>query len=124
QAVYRVADYNPHFEKYTPATRIMEEEMARRVDLVLYPSQSLLGYVQGLGARRSLLLANGGDYTHFACQTLPRPAEYQSLRGPIAVYVGVIPDWFHFNFVRQAAEQLPEMTFVLIGPDKLARAPL
>ena len=45
------------------------------------------------------------------------PAEYQRMRGPIAVYVGVIPDWFHFDWLRQAAVQIPDMSFVLIGPD-------
>src|SRR6202008_2823134 len=34
QAVYRVADYNPHFKNYTPATRVLEQETARRVDMV------------------------------------------------------------------------------------------
>src|SRR5205807_8039149 len=96
------------------------QEMARRVDLVVYPSQELAGYVESLGARRSLLLPNGVDYAHFA-RMYPPPTEYAGLRGPIAVYVGVIPEWFHFEWVRRAAEQLPQMAFVLIGPDGLAR---
>jgi glycosyltransferase involved in cell wall biosynthesis len=121
RAVYRVADYNPHFEKYTPATRQAEEEIARRVDLVVYPSQQLAAYVEGLGPRRSLLLPNGVDYPHFAGAPVPRPPEYQRLRGPIAVYVGVMPEWFHFAWVREAASRLPHMNFVLIGPDELAR---
>jgi glycosyltransferase involved in cell wall biosynthesis len=124
RSVYRVPDYNPHFEKYTRAAAAAEQEMAKRVDLVVYPSQQLQPYVQALGARRSMLLANGVDYAHFAGQPMPRPPEYRTLHGPIAVYVGVIPDWFHFDWMRQAATQMPEMAFVLIGPDKLARARL
>ena len=124
QSVYRVADYNPHFEKFTPATRIMEEELARRVDLVVYPSRQLQGYAEQLGARRAMLLANGVDYEHFACPAAVMPAEYRQMRGPIAVYVGVIPAWFHFDWLRQAAERIPEMSFVLIGPDiSAARRP-
>jgi len=39
-------------------------------------------YVEALGARRTLLLANGVDYAHFASQSLPRPPEYRTLNGP------------------------------------------
>lgn len=121
RAVYRVADYNPHFEKYTAAAQTMERETARRVDLVVYPSRQLQSYAEGLDPVRTLLLENGVDYAHFAQPPLPRPAEYGALASPIAVYVGVIPEWFHFEWVRQAALQLPAMAFVLIGPDQLAR---
>lgn len=124
RSVYRVADYNPHFEKYTPAARRLEEELAQRVDLVVYPSAKLRSYAEELGARRCQLLANGVDYPHYADNPQPRPAEYQVLRGPIAVYFGVIPSWFHFDWIRQAARALPQMNFVLIGPDQLARQQL
>ncbi|HEV3261792.1 MAG TPA: glycosyltransferase [Gemmataceae bacterium] len=123
QAVYRVADYNPHFEKYTPATRALEEEMARRVDLVVYPSRGLRGYAEALGARRSLYLPNGVAYEHFA-RPQPPPPEYRRLRRPIAVYLGVMPAWFNFAWIRSAARELPAMSFVLIGPDQLARREL
>jgi len=120
RSVYRVADYNPHFEKYTRAARTMEEEMARRVDLVVYPSRQLHAYVEELGATRSLFLENGVDFDHFARKMSP-PPEYRHLHGPIAVYVGVIPEWFHFAWIERAATLLPDMHFVLIGPDRLAR---
>lgn len=121
RSVYRVADYNPHFEKYTPAARIMEERVARRADFVVYPSHKLRDYVVDLGAEKSLLLENGVDYEHFARNRPQPPQEYRSLKGPIAVYVGVIPEWFHFDWIEKAAALLPDMHFVLIGPDKLAR---
>jgi glycosyltransferase involved in cell wall biosynthesis len=120
QSVYRVADYNPHHEKYTPATRVLEQEMARRVDLVLYPSEHLERYAIDLGARRSVSLPNGVPYEHFARRQSP-PPEYRHIRRPIAVYVGVMPTWFNFDWVRYAARCLPELSFVLIGPDALAR---
>jgi glycosyltransferase involved in cell wall biosynthesis len=120
KAVYRVADYNPHFEKYTPAMRTLEKEMARRADLVVYPSQNLKNYVSDLGARRSYCLPNGVDFEHFATPMVA-PAEYEALPGPVAVYVGVMPYWFHFDWLRQAARVLPEVSFVLIGPDDLAK---
>jgi glycosyltransferase involved in cell wall biosynthesis len=63
------------------------------------------------------------EYEHFA-RPRPAPPEYVGLPRPIAVYVGVILEWFAFAWVRQAAARLPGMQFVLIGPDALARQEL
>src|SRR5262249_24738954 len=95
KAVYRLTDFSPDHGKFTPAARQMEEEMARRVDLVVYPSHGLRGYVDGLGARRSLYLSNGVEFDHLV-RPQPPPPEYAARTGPIAVYVGKIPPWFHF----------------------------
>lgn len=119
RSVYRVADYNPHFAKYTPATERLERQLAQRVDLVVHPSRQLERYARDLGARRTMLLANGVDLEHYL-EPRPKPVEYERLRGPIAVYMGVIPEWFHFDWIRAAARNIPEMTFVLIGPDAIA----
>jgi glycosyltransferase involved in cell wall biosynthesis len=124
QAVYRIADYHPHYGKYTPAARACERAIAQRVDLVAYPSHSLRDYARELGARRTLYLPNGVPYEQYAGPRLPVPAEYRGLSRPIAVYMGVIPEWFHFRWVREAARRLPEIAFVLVGPDQLARQEL
>jgi len=124
QAVFRVTDYYPQYEKYCPAAHAEEQKIAQQADLVVYPSPQLQSYVTALGARRAVCLPNGVDYEHFARRPQPVPPEYRALQQPIAVYVGVIPAWFHFDWVRQAAIALPDMAFVLIGPDRLARAEL
>jgi glycosyltransferase involved in cell wall biosynthesis len=123
-AVYRLTDFSPHFARFTAAARRQEEEMARRADLVLYPSPVLKDYVSGLGARQTLYFPNGVELEHFATAHPYEPPEYRGLTGPIAVYVGVILPWFHFEWIRHAARALPHMTFVLIGPDTLARREL
>jgi glycosyltransferase involved in cell wall biosynthesis len=123
RAVYRLTDFSPHFGKWTAQARSLEEDTARRVDLVVYPSPELRGYAEGLGARRTLCLPNGVEYESFAAPQ-PPPPEYRALRGPVAVYVGIILEWFHFVWVRHAAARLPDMQFVLIGPDALARREL
>jgi glycosyltransferase involved in cell wall biosynthesis len=124
QAVYRIADYHPHYAKYTAAARACECAMAQRVDLVAYPSHRLKDYARELGARRMLYLPNGVPYEQYAGPRQPVPREYRNLAGPIAVYMGVIPAWFHFAWVREAARRLPEVAFVLVGPDQLARSEL
>ena len=123
RSVYRVPDYNPHFEKYTAAAAAAEQEMAQRVDLVVYLRHNSFSLtLKRLAARQSLLLVNGVDYAHFAGQSLPRPSEYRALHGAIAIYVGVIPDWFHFDWLRHAAAaQLPGNGLRTHRPGSLAR---
>jgi glycosyltransferase involved in cell wall biosynthesis len=123
RAVYRLTDFSPNHAKFTPAAGRLEAETARRADLVLYPSQELNSYVTRLGARRGCCLPNGVEYQHFI-NPHPAPPEYAGLSGPVAVYVGKIVPWFHFAWVRQAARQLPGMTFVLIGQPELPRREL
>ena len=120
RAVYRVADYNPQFAKYTAATERIEREMAERVDLVVYPSRQLGAYADSLRPRRSFFLPNGVDFAHFAALQ-PAPPEYGRIPGPIAAYMGVIPEWFHFDWIRHAATALPGVSFVLIGPADIAQ---
>jgi glycosyltransferase involved in cell wall biosynthesis len=38
--------------------------------------------------------------------------------------MGVIPEWFHFDWLAGAARALPNVSFVLVGPERLARARL
>jgi glycosyltransferase involved in cell wall biosynthesis len=90
--IYRVADFNPQHEKYSPATRVLEQELARRADLVLYPSQQLKGYVEELGARRHLYLPNGVDFEHFARDPLPPPPEYHEISQPTPRRAQHVPD--------------------------------
>lgn len=123
QLVFRLTDFSPHFASFTAAAQAQEKELARRADLVVYPSEELRGYVEALGAKRTLCLPNGVEFAHFA-QRWPPPPEYARLSRPLAVYVGVILEWFHFDWLRRAAAALPAMSFVVIGPGTLARREL
>lgn len=122
-SVYRATDYTPLFDSHTAAAAATERRLAAGVDLVVYPSPALSKYVDSLGPRRQMCLPNGVSYEMFA-QPAPRPPEYATLPGPIAVYVGSISTWFHFEWLRHAARCLPQFSFVLIGPDALARQEL
>jgi hypothetical protein len=55
--------------------------------------------------RRSLLFPNGVDLEHSTPRPIPPPPEHAAIRPPIAVYMGVIPEWFHFDWVIRAAHE-------------------
>ncbi|HEU4698106.1 MAG TPA: glycosyltransferase [Gemmatimonadales bacterium] len=124
RSVFRLADNNTGFGKSTPAMQRLEREVAQRVDAVAYTAESLRPHVEALGARRAFHLPNGVNFAHFATPRPEPPAEYASLPGPIAIYVGALDVWFDYDLLAHAAERLPEISFVVIGPDALARTRL
>lgn len=121
-SVYRVADNPAGFDKYVPVYDEMERELARRVDLVVFSARTLQARVERLRPKRMHYLPNGVDVGHFVGVAAERPAEYQSIHTPIAVYVGAMEQWFDYELMNLLAGRLPEVSFVLIGPDEMARS--
>lgn len=121
RSVYRMADLNRFQKRYCKAAEQMERSIIQRVDRVLVPSKHLIRSAEELGAKSVAHFPNGGATAHFANATPPVPEEYQGISKPIAVYMGVMPEWFDFESIRTAARKLPHVSFVLIGPDRLTR---
>jgi glycosyltransferase involved in cell wall biosynthesis len=117
-SVFRVADQLSHYPKATPAARAAQAQIAAAVDVVAYTAQTLEPYIQSLHPKRAVHFPNGLNYQHFAGERRTCPAEYQGLPRPIVVYVGALDVWFDSELVVQIAERLPQVSFVLIGPDE------
>lgn len=116
KTVFRIADQNAGFKKSTPTFLQMEKELIKRVDLVVCSAKTLVDSVKN-EALRVEYLPNGVPLAHF---TKPGalPVEFQKIPKPIAIYVGAIDYWFDFDLVQNLAQELPEISFVLIGPVK------
>jgi glycosyltransferase involved in cell wall biosynthesis len=124
RSVFRLADRNVGFSKFTPAMHRLEQELARSVNAVVYAAESLRPHVGELGARKSFHLPNGVDFAHFARHPISKPADLTLLPQPIAIYVGAMHDWFDYALIDAAVARLPQVSFVLIGPEHLARTRL
>jgi glycosyltransferase involved in cell wall biosynthesis len=122
-SVFRIADYDAGFSFYTRSTATLERELAQSVDVVAYTARSLQNYVTGHSPQRLLYMPNGVNYEQFATP-MPAPKDYSLIPKPIAVYVGSMESWFDFDLIAQCARALPHVSFVLIGPDDLARQKL
>ena len=122
-AVYRVADNNLGFKDFTPAERNLELEFAARTDLVIYSARNLETYVNALAPRKTLYLPNGVNFEHFQ-GSRDMPGELAAIPRPIAMYVGALNYWFDYALLEQTAEEMPDVSFVLIGPERLAREKL
>jgi glycosyltransferase involved in cell wall biosynthesis len=121
KSVYRVADMNSGFSKWTHAATRAERELARCVDVVLYTAKSLESYVSSLTPKQAMYFPNGVNYWHFAKGSKHMPSEYKHIKKPIALYVGAMAEWFDFDLINYAAQKLSDVSFILIGPDNLAK---
>jgi len=119
-SVLRIADKNAGFGKFTSTMQVLEREVARSVDIVVYTASNLREYVQAMHPRHMLHLPNGVNFEHFAGGSHVVPEEYRRIRRPIALYVGAMDAWFDYALLRQAAARLPHVSFVLIGPNARA----
>lgn len=117
KSVFRVADNYHGFGVYPPKVLKAIENIAQRVDLVVYSAQSLADYVAGLGAKKSLHLPNGVQFEHFASPRDEGAEDLARFGRPVAIYVGSIENWFDFELLDRAAVALPGVSFVVIGPD-------
>ncbi len=125
KTVMRIADKMSAFSKFsTAASKKAEKALAQKVDLVVYSASNLERYVAEMKPRNMMYLPNGVNFKHFAEGSTLKPREYRHIRGPIAIYVGAMEKWFDYNLVNFAAKKLPDVTFVLIGPDHYARGKL
>lgn len=120
RTVVRITDFNTGFATSTPALAALERQLARAADLVVITAERLQDYAEGLGARRIAHVSNGVDFEGLAAPS-PAPPEWAMIPSPRAVYVGTMGEWFDYALVAAAAERLPHVSFVLIGPDAMVR---
>jgi glycosyltransferase involved in cell wall biosynthesis len=118
-SVLRIPDRSAEFGWFTTAMRDLEWDLARRVDLVAYTAKSMEQDVMSMRPRSSMYFPNGVDFRHFAEGDDSLPGDMLNIPRPIAIYVGGIDDWFDWPMLESLAGLLPDVSFVLIGPDRL-----
>ena len=124
KSVFRIADRLSGFKHLAPAMVELESEVATSVDLVVYTAATLAPHVAAMAPRRMLHLPNGVDVDHFTQVGLTVPDDLRTIPRPIAIYVGALQDWFDWALVDRLTDQMPDVSFVIVGPDELARTRL
>lgn len=116
KSVYRLADRDDGFDHYNLPYAQIEQKVCSTVNTVLYTAHSLRDYGESRGARELRYFPHGVDLNRFTHAQMPKPPEYSRLSSPIAVYVGSIEGWFDYELLAKAANRLPQISFVVIGP--------
>lgn len=120
--IYHVVDeyagYSGVSRTWRPVMRAMEQQLARRADLVFVSSQVLLERKRPLNAR-TYLIPNAVDYEAFVAASgsseLP-PFDMADLQPPIAGYVGAINEKVDLALLAEVARHCRDWSLVLVGP--------
>ncbi len=98
------------------ALRRSEEQLVKRVDVVIAVSETLQQKLEAAG-RVSHLLTHGVDLDHWAGnESRVRPSEFDHLERPWIVFWGVIDRRLDAMFLSRLSGELNHGTIVLVGP--------
>jgi glycosyltransferase involved in cell wall biosynthesis len=99
------------------ALRLMEEDVARRAQIVFTSSEQLCSERRALNPNTHFI-SHGVDVTHFSKALDPATSVPQDMRGlprPVIGFFGLVADWVDLNLVAEAARLRPDWRFVLVG---------
>ncbi|MCS4039511.1 glycosyltransferase [Salinibacter ruber] len=95
----------------------IEKQVIRQSDAIISTSNVVSDYISSISESKKDIytVRNGVDYKFFRRRRQP-PEEYKSISNNIAIYVGSMDDRIDLNSIEEAANNLPGVTFVMIGP--------
>lgn len=117
-SIFRIADNDAGFDSYNKHYEHALQDLVKKVNLVLYSAKSLEDRVNSLEPNDSMFLPNGVELNRFQQTDVKKPKEFQSIPSPIVIYTGSIDFWFDFDLVNTLCQNLPEVSFVIIGPNE------
>jgi glycosyltransferase involved in cell wall biosynthesis len=123
-SVARIGDRHAGFPGVSDQVLQLEGELIRSVDVVACSAYLIMDDVTAAGAKRTLYLPNGVDFGHFNSGDRSIPADLAAISRPVVMYVGEMAHWFDFQLMNELAVVMPEVSFVYIGPERMALASL
>lgn len=120
--IYHIVDeyagYSGISAGWRPVMERMEQQLARRADLVFVTSPTLLERKRGLNAR-TFLIPNAVDYQAFAAvlnDPNATPVDMVDIPKPIAGYIGAINEKIDMALLARVARTYTDWSLVLVGP--------
>ncbi len=101
------------------ALSAQERALAAECDVVAISARELEPIARQWNARDIVLVENGVDPGHFA-PPAALPREYGAIPGPRVLYMGAIARWIDHEMMAEVARAMPDVSFIWIGPGKLA----
>ncbi|MBD3108527.1 glycosyltransferase [Bacillus sp. AGMB 02131] len=96
----------------------MERELMEKADVCFATASQLLEDRKSWSSEFHLI-PNGAEFEHFSrvqTEKLPIPTDILNIHHPIVGFVGGISDWINLKLIEEAAKELPDYSFVMIGP--------
>ena len=119
KSILRIADYSKGFNAVSDAQFKAEINIANKVDTVIYTAKNLKEkYDQIKDKSKMKYVPNGIDLDFFKAADRSLPQELEDIPEPRVIYVGAIHDWFDVDLVYYCAKNLPNYSFIIIGPEQ------
>ena len=115
KCIVRFADLNEGFKGFSLGAQQSQNKNIHEADLVVTTSKSLAIEISRKFSKNVIPIPSGVDSEIF-CRASPIPAEYQSMIGDIAVFVGTIDFWVDLDIIDYCARAMKDVNFVFIGP--------
>lgn len=117
-ALYYCVDEHTLFDGVdSKAMSALEEELIKKVDLVVATARSLYES-KGRQAKCIVYLPHGVDVAHFRKALDPAtaiPDDMRNMPHPVIGFFGLIEEWIDLDIIAEAALKHPEWSFVLLG---------
>ncbi len=119
KSILRIADYSKGFNAVSDVQFNAEINIANKVDAVIYTAKNLKEkYADIKDKSKMKYVPNGIDLDFFKAADRSLPQELEDIPEPRAIYVGAIHDWFDVDLVYYCAKNLPNYSFIIIGPEQ------
>jgi len=118
KAYYCADEYASIAGMDAPLVQRLEDKLLKQVDIVMVTARALEKQICSKH-EHVYYLPHGVDYQHFCKAVLvPQkiPLELKSFAKPIVGFIGLIGEHIDLDLLSYVAEQLPEYSFVMIGP--------
>ncbi len=117
KSIFRIADYSKGYKHISQNQFDEDIRLASKVDIVVYTAKNLLEKYTNISNKSKMIyIPNGIDLDFFNNADKSFPDEYKNIPEPRVIYVGAINYWFDVNLVYYCARNLPNHSFVIIGP--------
>nr|WP_314440093.1 glycosyltransferase [uncultured Campylobacter sp.] len=119
KSILRIADYSKGFNAVSDVQFNAEINIANKVDAVIYTAKNLKEkYAEIKDKSKMKYVPNGIDLDFFKAADRSLPQELEDIPEPRVIYVGAIHDWFDVDLVYYCAKNLPNFSFIIIGPEQ------
>ena len=119
KSILRIADYSKGFGAVSDTQFDAEIKIANKVNAVIYTAKNLKEkYDQIKDKSKMKYVPNGIDLDFFKAADRSLPQELEDIPEPRVIYVGAIHDWFDVDLVYYCAKNLPNYSFIIIGPEQ------
>jgi glycosyltransferase involved in cell wall biosynthesis len=121
KTAYVISDRYESFPGIPACAVEAEREMLAHADFIFVTARGLLEELPDALRAKAHYLSNGVDVEHFRKRETAsvEPEDLARIPGPRAIYVGTIAEWIDVASIARAAEAMPELSFVLIGPARI-----